>query len=95
MHSHSLAGLYRDQGDLEQAAAEFAWCLDVYRDLGDRLREGRTLLAMGEMASAAGDTGRARELCSSALHVFEELQAPDAEQARTAVESISGRDATP
>lgn len=62
-------------GDYQQA-------IDIYRDLGNRPDEADTLSRLGDALHGSGDTEAARRAWLDALHIYGEIDHPDAGEIR-------------
>jgi predicted ATPase/DNA-binding CsgD family transcriptional regulator len=66
-----LAGLARDQGDLERARSLLEESVALYRELGDRVGIAWPLAGLGFITWYEGDDGKARALFEQSLALFE------------------------
>jgi DNA-binding winged helix-turn-helix (wHTH) protein len=71
--THSLAGLYVDQGRFDEAMACFRRCLAVFRQLGDRRWEAYTLLSLGIAHRDQGRFDEAAGRFGQCLPIFRQL----------------------
>ncbi|WP_198347719.1 AfsR/SARP family transcriptional regulator [Nocardia terrae] len=69
-------------GDPAGAVTDFAAAVTACRDLGDRAEEARALLGLAQAQQALGQTVAARDHSARALALFEELEVPEADDAR-------------
>ena len=80
---------HRLAGERDEAADQLAAAADEFRALDTPWQIGRTLLELGEVELSRGNKDLAGEHYSEALTALEGLgAAPDAERARTALESL-------
>ncbi|MFE3261513.1 BTAD domain-containing putative transcriptional regulator [Nocardia sp. NPDC059091] len=68
--------------DPAAAVTDFTAAVTVCRDLGDRAEEARALLGLAQSHRALGQTPAARDHSARALALFEELEVPEADDAR-------------
>jgi tetratricopeptide (TPR) repeat protein len=81
--AHRLAGAYGE------AHTRLSQALALFTRLNTRWQIGRTLFELGELASAEGNAGEARDCFNRALAAFEALRAaPDAAQTRARLVSL-------
>jgi tetratricopeptide (TPR) repeat protein len=64
-------------GRLEEALAGHQACLDLWRQLGNRLREGLALLNLGILAYELRRYDQAESNLAEAARCFEEVEAPE------------------
>ena len=64
------------RGDLDRAGTELAAALVEARRAGNRLGQGRILLATAHWAAASGDTSAADTALAQAVGLFQEVGAP-------------------
>jgi len=69
-------------GNFPEAAACYQRALSNSREFGDVTHEAAVLTHLGDMRHAAGHVQQAREAWRQALDILDEVQHPDAEQAR-------------
>jgi len=82
--SHHLAG------EFDEAAEQLGAAADQFRAIDTPWQVGRTLMELGEVEQQRGKVDLAREHYSEALAAFEGLgAAPDADRARSALESLA------
>lgn len=81
-HLGNLGEAYTDLGETRQAIEYHKQALEIAREMGDRLFEGLHLANLGEAYTDLGDTARVRDLLTEALHIFEAIECPYAEQMR-------------
>jgi DNA-binding SARP family transcriptional activator/tetratricopeptide (TPR) repeat protein len=76
-------------GNLAEAAACYQRALSLHRRSGDRFSEAGTLTHLGDTRHATGQLARARQAWQQALAILEDLQHPDAGQARAKLASTN------
>jgi len=77
---------HRCAGEYEDAEARLSQALEMFWGLDARWQIGRTLFALGELATARRNASEARDYFTRALAAFEEMQAaPDVARASTAL----------
>jgi tetratricopeptide (TPR) repeat protein/transcriptional regulator with XRE-family HTH domain len=76
-------------GNLAGAIACYQRALSRHREAGDRYHEAETLARLGDTRDAAGDPFLARDAWQQALHIFDELHHPDAEQVRARLSTVT------
>ncbi|MFF0345479.1 BTAD domain-containing putative transcriptional regulator [Kribbella sp. NPDC004875] len=79
---YALAGL----GRLEEAIASYAAAADIMRGLGRRGDTADCLMSLAETQERAGQAEAARDSWAAALEILDELDHPDAEVARRALD---------
>jgi tetratricopeptide (TPR) repeat protein len=78
----SVAFARHHLGAYQPAVEGYEQALAGFRELGDRLSEALVLLHLGDTQEATGDVGSARDTWRWALRIFEDLDQPDAAEAR-------------
>jgi len=78
----SVAYAHHHLGDHRQAVDGYEQALTTYRELGDRVSEAAVLIHLGDTQEATGDVAAARDAWGQALRIFEDLDQPDAAEAR-------------
>ncbi|HEV2372287.1 MAG TPA: BTAD domain-containing putative transcriptional regulator [Streptosporangiaceae bacterium] len=76
----ALAGIVLAEGKADQAARAAHKALAAHREIGCRLGEARTLLTLADAASNRGEP--LRPYAEAALEIFDDIGAPEAQQAR-------------
>lgn len=74
-----------------QSIACYQHAVDIYRDLGGRPEEAQTLDRLGDVRHSSGDTEAGRRAWLGALHIFDEIDHPDANKIRTKLQSPDAR----
>jgi DNA-binding SARP family transcriptional activator/tetratricopeptide (TPR) repeat protein len=78
----SVAYAQHRLGAYRPAVEGYEQALTGYRELGDRFSEAAVLIHLGDTREAGGDVESARDTWRQALRIFEELDQPDAAEAR-------------
>jgi tetratricopeptide (TPR) repeat protein len=71
------AQVFEDCGDQPNAERMFRSSLELYRQVGDRRGEARTLIHLGRLRRVAGDTEGARGLLENARAIAVQIEAPE------------------
>ena len=74
-------------GNFGQAAC-YEPALSIFRELGDRIEEARTLSNLGDTHQAAGQLAAARQAWRQALAIFDDLDDADADTVRAKLAGI-------
>ncbi|WP_258952087.1 tetratricopeptide repeat protein [Lentzea californiensis] len=86
----SIGYSLRELGRLEDAAHHYRSSVEAYRSCGDRYGLSVTMVSLGDVHLALGDTGEAREAWTEAMRTFEDLGQPDADAVRAELTALSG-----
>jgi tetratricopeptide (TPR) repeat protein len=78
----SVAYAYHHLGAYWRAIDGYEQALTRYRELGDRVSEAAVLIHLGDTQEATGNVTTARDTWRRALGIFEDLDQPDAAEAR-------------
>ncbi|OLB75554.1 MAG: hypothetical protein AUI14_20810 [Actinobacteria bacterium 13_2_20CM_2_71_6] len=78
----SLAFAHHHLGAYQPAIEGYEQALTGYRELGDRYSEALVLIHLGDTREATGDVESARDTWRRALRIFEDIDQPDAAEAR-------------
>jgi len=84
----SIADVRRGLGQYEQALDDYQTTLRLAREVGDPYEEGKILKGIAESELSAQQPAAARITYRQALDIFERLGVPEAESARTRLETI-------
>ncbi|MFF0177127.1 tetratricopeptide repeat protein [Micromonospora profundi] len=87
---NSLARAHLDLGNHLLAAQLYERALGLVREVGDRYMFAEILMHAGDAHLAAGDTSQAERAWRDAMHVFTELDHPDALDARNRLADLPG-----
>jgi hypothetical protein len=75
----------------DEAGAHLDAAARIFREMGARNEEARTLVASAELRRAAGDAGGARQLLEQACAIFDELGTrDDPRRARVILAGLEG-----
>lgn len=86
---HTLGDAYRAQGRFEEAIACYEQSLAISREAGARYEEGLNLWGLGSATEAVQSPHAARTYLTMALDILVSLQAPEAEEVRSLLATIS------
>ncbi|MGH8793464.1 MAG: tetratricopeptide repeat protein, partial [Stackebrandtia sp.] len=75
-------------GEHEQACHHGVQARDLYADMSNPLRHGRSLAALADAHAGLGDLEAARECREEALTIFTRLGVPEAKQMRALLEAV-------
>jgi DNA-binding SARP family transcriptional activator/tetratricopeptide (TPR) repeat protein len=78
----SIAFAHHHLGAYQPAIKGYEQALTGYHELGDRLSEAAVLIHLGDTQETTGDVESARDTWRRALRIFEDLDQPDAAEAR-------------
>jgi DNA-binding SARP family transcriptional activator/Tfp pilus assembly protein PilF len=78
----SLGYIHHQLGNRDSSIACYQRALGIFRDLGDRLEEAEALSHLGDVLHGSGDTEAARRDWLEALHIYDEIDHPDADEIR-------------
>lgn len=84
----SLGRAHRLLGDHDSARQAHQHALGICRELGDRPHEAETLVHIGELELALGNTVRARQAWQEALSIRLEINHPDTVEIQTVLDNI-------
>jgi len=80
--SDSLGYIHHQLGNHDSSIAYYRHAIEILRDLGDRLDEADTLSRLGDVLHGSGDTEAARRAWLDALHIYDEIDHPNADELR-------------
>jgi DNA-binding SARP family transcriptional activator/Tfp pilus assembly protein PilF len=89
--SDSLGYIHHQLGNHRSSIAYYQRAIDILRDLGDRLDEAETLGRLGDVLHGSGDTAAARQAWTDALHIYDEIDHPDAGEIRAKLQPPGAR----
>ncbi|HEX5303689.1 MAG TPA: BTAD domain-containing putative transcriptional regulator [Streptosporangiaceae bacterium] len=89
--SDSLGYIHHKLGNHRSSIAYYQRAIDILRDLGDRLDEADTLSRLGDVLHGSGDTAAARQAWLNALHIYDEIGHPDADEIRAKLQPPGAR----
>ena len=89
--SDSLGYIHHQLGNHRSSIAYYQRAIDILRDLGDRLDEADTLSRLGDVLHGSGDTAAARRAWTDALHIYDEIDHPDADELRARLQPPGAR----
>jgi len=78
----SLGYIHHQLGNHDSSIAYYQDAIGILRDLGDRLDEADTLRRLGDVLHGSGDTEAARRAWLDALHIYDEIDHPNAAEIR-------------
>jgi tetratricopeptide (TPR) repeat protein len=78
----NLGNAYDNLGETRRAVEFYEQQLAIAREIGDRHSEGRALFNTGAMLNKLGDGARAIAHVEAALEIYEQIESPDAKDAR-------------
>jgi DNA-binding SARP family transcriptional activator/Tfp pilus assembly protein PilF len=78
----SLGYIHHQLGNHDSSIAYYQEAIGILRDLGDRLDEADTLSRLGDVLHGSGDTEAARRAWLDALHIYDEIDHPNAGEIR-------------
>jgi tetratricopeptide (TPR) repeat protein len=79
----SLGYIHHQLGNADQAVDCYRHALDLFRQTGERYLEAETLIRLGDTYLDTDEPASARTAWTAALHIFTELDHPDASSVRT------------
>jgi DNA-binding SARP family transcriptional activator/DNA-binding XRE family transcriptional regulator/Flp pilus assembly protein TadD len=91
----SLGYIHYQLGDHRRAAACYQHALRLNRDLGSRYEEAKVLINLGDNLHAAGDPDAGSRAWRQALEICEQLDHPDADQARARLHEVGDQPDAP
>ncbi len=86
---NNLGATYRDSGDLEGAFKFLNQALALRKTEGDRWGQAWTMHDLGTTFRIAGNTASARDHLLQALAIYQELGAPEAEDVKLSLDSLT------
>ena len=89
----TLALAHLRSGDPAAALDPLAQSLAITTSLGARHEEARTRVALADAAEMLGDTERARDELQAALTIYEQADAPEADELRLRLGKAGSADA--
>ena len=89
--SDSLGYIHHKLGNHRSSIAYYQRAIDILRDLGDRLDEADTLSRLGDVLLGSGDSAAARQAWTDALHIYDEVDHPDAGELRAKLQPPGAR----
>jgi tetratricopeptide (TPR) repeat protein len=89
--SDSLGYIHHQLGNHRSSIAYYQRAIDILRDLGDRLDEADTLSRLGDVLPGSGDTTAAHQAWTDALHIYDEIDHPDAGELRAKLQPPAAR----
>lgn len=91
-----IADILLDSGNFAEAAADYRFALDSLEKQSVPRPLAWAHFGLGRASAALGRDDQAREHLNSALELYEQLQRPEADEARAALEALeSGSSAAP
>jgi tetratricopeptide (TPR) repeat protein len=88
---HQLAGIYANQGEIDQAIALYQQSVEIEEKIGNVQGKAATLAMMGQLlADAKGDTQQGLAYLEQSLAILQRLRSPDAATVQEIIARIRG-----
>ena len=85
---HQMAGIYVQQGEVEQAIALYQQSLGIKERIGDVQGKTATLAMLGNLLANTGDFQIAIPYLQESLTILQHLKSPDAAKVQMMLEQI-------
>jgi tetratricopeptide (TPR) repeat protein len=83
-----MAGIYAQQGQIDQAIALYQQSLEIKERIGDLQGKAMTLAMMGQILAMNGDFQTAISYLQESLTILQHLKSPDAATVQSWLEQV-------
>jgi tetratricopeptide (TPR) repeat protein len=85
---HQLAGIYANQGEIDQAIALFQQSLELKQKIGNVQGKAMTLWCLGDIANGQGNSEQALIYLQESFEILQRLRSPYAAQVEAIINRI-------
>ena len=85
---HQLAGIYANQGEIDQAISLFHQSLELTEKIGNVQTKAMTLLWLGHIANGQGNSEQALIYLQESFDILQRLRSPSAAQVEAIINRI-------